>query len=285
MRPRPAQSISDVIATAVRAACADAGWSHRELAVRLGTNPSAIKRLLALRAKSLDVDLATSALAVLGLRFGVDRGGVGLAARSTQRDAVHARCCAMVVRQLRRHGFEVRAEVEIGAGRSRGWIDILAYRPSDRVLLCIEVKTEIDDAGRILRNLGWNVRSCRDAARALGWTPRHILPTLLVLSTVESEDRLVAAGDLFRNHLPGRADEMLRFLEVPAGPNPGPTLALIDPRRRGSGWLIRPRIQGGRSRSHYRDYADAARVLTIPRARRPRSPRPVRPPSDGSPPR
>ena len=273
------------IATAVRTACAEAGWSHRELSRRLKTNPSAIKRLLAFDAKSLDVDLATSALVVLGLRINIDRGGLGLAARSSQWDVVHARCCAAVVRQLRRHGFHVRAEVEIGHGRSRAWIDILAYRASDRMLLCIEVKTQIDDAGRVLRSLGWNTRSSREAARTFGWTPKVIVPTLLVLSTAESEDRLVAAADLFRSQLPGRADQLLAVLEAPAtdGQRPMPTLALIDPGRRGSHWLIRPRVHGGRSQPRFRNYADAA--LQLSPGPRPRWPSPGRPPSGGSRPR
>jgi hypothetical protein len=259
---RLAASVSDAIAIAVRAACTDAGWSHRELARRLGTNPSAIKRLLATGSTSLDVELASSALATLGIRLTIDRGGLGLAAHSAQRDSVHAWCSAYVVRQLRRLGFEVRTEVEIGDGRTRGWIDILAYRPRDRVLLCIEVKTAIDDAGRILRHLGWNVRSARDAARRVGWSPRAIVPMLLVLFTDESEQRLSAAADLLRTSLPGNAQQALAFVNDPGAVVPGPSLALIDPRRRGRAWLLRPRIQGGRSQPRFRDYAEAAGSLT-----------------------
>lgn len=257
----PTPSISDVIAVAVRTACAQAGWSHRTLAGRLGTNPSAIKRLVALGAASLDVKLASRALKVLGLRFVVDGGGPGLARRPVQRDAVHARCCSSIVRRLRRLGFEVRTEVEIGSDRSRGWIDILAYRPSDRLLLCIEVKTRLDDIGGVLRTLGWYVRSCREAAERFGWRPRDITPTLLVLATSESDARITASADLLRNHLAGGAGQLLATLDDPTAPRPEPTIALFDPRRRGPRWLIRPRIDGGRSRMPYLDYADAARVL------------------------
>ena len=257
-------SVGDTIAAAIRLACRQAGWTHRELARRLQTNPSAIKRLLALGSRSLDLELATGALRVLGLRFLVDRGGPGLATRSGQHDLVHARSCASIVRRLRRLGFEVRTEVEIGDGRSRGWIDILAYRASDRLLLCIEVKTRLDDVGGVLRSLGWYARSCRAAAERFGWRPRSITPSLLVLATVESDARITASADLLRSHLPGGAGALLAALRDPSGPRPGPSIALFDPRRRGPRWLMRPRMEGGRSRMPYRDYADAARTLAPP---------------------
>lgn len=240
--------------------------------MRLGTNPSAVKRLLASGMNALDVELASAALATLGLKITIDAGGLGLAARAGQRDAVHAWSCAYVVRHLRRLGFEVRTEVEIGSDRSRGWIDILAYRAADRILLCIEVKTQIDDAGRILRNLGWNARNARAAGARFGWMPVAIVPALFVLFTTETEERLAAAQDLIANHLPGTADAMIESLVVaPAVVAPAsrldPTIALIDPRRRGRRWLIRPRIQGGRSRPAFDDYADAANSMR--RRRRP----------------
>jgi transcriptional regulator with XRE-family HTH domain len=217
-------SIGELIATALRRACVDAGWSQRELARRLGTNPSAVKRLLATGSPTLDVGLASAALLALGLRISIDRGGLGLVSRSAQRDAVHAWCCAYVVRRLRRAAFEVATEVEIGDGRTRGWIDGLAYRKADRVVLCIEVKTVIDDAGRILRSLSWNVRSAREAAIRLGWRPARIMPILLLLSTAETEERLVASAQLFRSHLPGGARSIVGVVDGAGAPLPRPAL-------------------------------------------------------------
>jgi transcriptional regulator with XRE-family HTH domain len=252
------ESIGDAIARAIREACERAGWSQRELARRLMTNQSAVKRLLAQGTASLDTGLATEAMRQLRLRLTIDAGGPGLAYRPRQRDRVHAWCVAYTVRRLRQLGFEVRTEVEIGDGRSRGWIDVLAYRPSDRVILCVEIKTMIDDLGHILRKLGWNARQSWAAAIGVGWRPATIVPILLVLGTVESDVRLGSAADLVHSHLPATASDLLRILvQVGHEPIQG-GLALIDPRRRGREWLFRPRIHGGRSRMPYRDYADAA---------------------------
>lgn len=238
------------------------GWSERELAGRLGTNQAAIQRLEAGRQGHLDVMLATAALDMLGIRLSIDANPAGLASRSEQRDLVHARCVGYVARHLVKRGWEVRMEVEIGEGRYRGWIDILAYRPSDRALLVIEVKTELDDVGRILRSLGWYVRSSRDAARAVGWRPVRIVPALMVLATRETDARIAANADLVRNGLPGSATTLGTWIDDPSKAPPKPSVALVDPRSRRRAWLRRTRSDGGRAAAPYADYRAAAQALT-----------------------
>ena len=184
------------VGSSIKATRQAIGWSEREFAARLGTNQAAVQRLESGRQAHLDVRLATEALDLLGIRLTIDANPIGLAGRQEQRDLVHARCCGYVARELKRRGWEVRTEVEIGGGRFRGWIDILAYRPSDRALLVIEVKTEIDDLGRILRSIGWYTRSSRDAARAMGWRPEVVLPVLVALATVENDTRVTMNADL-----------------------------------------------------------------------------------------
>ena len=196
------QDVGVRIANAIRATCLGYGWSQRELARRLGTNESAIRRLLR-GGPAFDIKLATAALELLGIRVTIDADPIGLAARRDQRDAVHARCCSYVVGQLVRRGWEVRSEVEVGEGRFRGWIDVLAFRPADGALLVIEVKTGIDDLGRTLRSLGWYRRLSPEAGRNVGWRPRLIVPALLCLATVESDARLASAKEQLRVELPG----------------------------------------------------------------------------------
>jgi len=169
-----------------------------------------------------------------------------------------------VAQQLKRRGWEVRTEVEIGEGRFRGWIDVLAYRPWDGALLVIEIKTELDDFGRIQRSLGWYGRSSRDSARALGWRARGIFPVLIALATVETDARLSANVDLIRNDLPGGADVLAAWIDDPHVPPPKPTVALIDPISRRRAWLWRTRVDGRRSAAPYGDYHDAARRLGGP---------------------
>ncbi len=75
-----------------------------------------------------------------------------------QRDLVHARCSGYVSRRLTGLGWETRREVAIASGRTRGWIDVLAFDPRRHILLVIEVKTWLDDLGAIERQLDWYKR-------------------------------------------------------------------------------------------------------------------------------
>jgi transcriptional regulator with XRE-family HTH domain len=256
------QNLGTRIGSSIKSTRRAIGWTEREFATRLGTNQGAVQRLEAGRQRHLDVPLATAALDLLGIRLTIDANPVGLPGRREQRDLVHARCCGYVARQLKKRGWEVLTEVEIGEGRFRGWIDLLAYRPSDGSLLVIEVKTEIDDIGRILRSLGWYVRSSRDAAQAVGWRPRIIVPILLALATVETDTRLAANSDVVRNDLSGGAGDLAAWIENPTAATPKPTIALIDPVTRRRAWLWRTRSDGRRSPAPYRDYRDAAGGLS-----------------------
>jgi hypothetical protein len=135
---------------------------------------------------------------------------------------------------------------------------VLAYHPIRRVLLVIEIKTEVDDAGRILRTLGWYSRASLPAARALGWRPLRVIRLLAVLASDDADARITANRDLLRRDLPLGPNELQSWLEDPAGIRENGGVVLIDPRSRRRRWLIRPRADGRRSPLPYRDYRDAA---------------------------
>jgi transcriptional regulator with XRE-family HTH domain len=139
------------VGTVIRASRIETGWTQRQLADRVGTTPSEISRLETGARRHLDVRLASAALEVLGIRMHFDMATLGLAGRREQRDLVHARCSGHVAGRLPPAGWQVRQEVEVGTGRQRGWIDLLAFREADRSVLCVEVKTEIKDLGQIQR--------------------------------------------------------------------------------------------------------------------------------------
>ena len=84
-------------------------------------------------------------------------------------DEAHAAIVDRTVSMLRATGWEVAVEVSFSIWGERGSIDVLAYRPSNRILLAIEVKSVVPDSQATLRDLN---RKNRLAARV--WLPTGV---------------------------------------------------------------------------------------------------------------
>ena len=243
------------------------GQSQLALATQVGVARSYIAAIEHGRANpSLDVivRLATA----LGLELELAFRAPVIVGDRRQRDAVHARCSGYVDRRLREAGWETAREVAVVDGRWRGWIDLLAFDPRTGTLIVIEIKTVIDDVGALERQVGWYERMARRVARDRGWRPRRIVTWLLVLSSERNEQSMTQNRDVFDRTFPVGAPAMAELVEDPGANWPsGRAVALIDPARRRRTWLVRPRIDGGRSPSPYRDYRGAAASLAVSGAR------------------
>jgi transcriptional regulator with XRE-family HTH domain len=253
--------LASLIGSSIRSARLAARWTQADLARRLGTTQSAVSRLETGAGSCLDIRLASAAFRILGIRLSVDASTLGLVGRRQQSDFVHARCAGYVARRLQDAGWDNRLEVEIGSGRYRGWIDLLAYRAVDRSAFCIELKTEIDDLGRIERTLAWYEREAWGAARRFGWRPTSMTTGLLVLMSTENDARIQSNRESLHEAFPARAGDLARWLATPGEAKPRSAIAMIDPRSRRMDWL-RPTISDGRrSPAPYRDYRDSAERL------------------------
>lgn len=181
---------------------------------------------------------------------------------SPQRDVVHAWASGYVDRRIRAAGWHTAREVELAAGRVRGWIDLLAFDPRTGVMVIVEVKTRIDDIGAVERQLGWYERRAFETGRGLGWPVRRAVTWLLLLATDDVERAIRENREVLASAFPIRAPAMAGLLDGgSAAISAGRGLALIDPSSRRADWLIRSRVDGRRSAAPYLDYAHAARCL------------------------
>jgi transcriptional regulator with XRE-family HTH domain len=140
------------------------GWTQQELAQRAHMSQATVSAIENGRVSNLTFSRAERLLAAMGARLVVSVDAPSLGDRQRQREPAHARCSAHVASRLRRAGWQVATEVEVGGDRSRGWIDVLAYHPATGWLLVVEIKTEIRDLGGIERSLGWYEREAGFAA-------------------------------------------------------------------------------------------------------------------------
>jgi transcriptional regulator with XRE-family HTH domain len=231
------------------------GWSQRELARRAEITQSTVSRVE--RAKLDDLTFVTAAqlLDALGIRARLDLRAPFIADRRRQTDAGHARCVAYVARRLRRLGWSVLTEVEIVTGSARGWIDVLAYRPGDDLLLIIEIKTELEDIGMVQRQLAWYERAAWDAAHRAGWRPSRAVAALLVLETARTLERVADNRELLVLSFPMTARELGKIVAGATGAG-GRSLAMIDPYVRSAYWLLRTPLFGRVREPRYADYAN-----------------------------
>jgi transcriptional regulator with XRE-family HTH domain len=236
------------------------GWTQAELARRAGVTQSSVSKVERARFGDVTLASATNLLAAMGARLtvGVDRPYVG---DRLQIDAAHVQCVGHVGRRLETAGWLVAREVEVGGGRSRGWIDILAFHAASGLLLVIEIKTELRDVGQLERTLGWYEREAWAAARRLSWRPRRVVGAVLLLATEVNEERIRANREGLATTFPVRASALAGLIQSGVAADLRRGLALIDPRSKRRQWLRPSRADGRRSAAPYADYIDFMRHI------------------------
>jgi transcriptional regulator with XRE-family HTH domain len=235
------------------------GLGQRALARRIDRSQGCVSLVERGNVAALSVAEADRIARAIGatLVFGVEAPVLLGGAR--QRDAAHARCVAYVARRLAAAGWIVRREVAIGTRERPGWIDVLAFNPETRVLLVIEVKTDLVDIGGLERQLGWYHREARNRCRDLGWDPSGIVATALILATVANDDRIRANAVGLRQVFPRRWRDLMSVIGGAQPDGAGWVLAMIDPRSRVRLWCRPTVVDGRRSLAPYRHIADFLR--------------------------
>jgi len=167
------------------------------------------------------LSLATTrrCLAVLDVRLELAPSWRG-ADLSRLLDEAHAALQSAWKSRLERWGWSAWAELSFNRFGDRGRIDLLCWQPVLRVLLVVEVKTQIADAQALIGGMDVKVRVAPHLGRSMGLPPpRAVVPLLLVADTSTNRDRLHRLEPLFaRFALRGRAGGS--WLRRPAAPAP-----------------------------------------------------------------
>ena len=98
-------------------------------------------------------------------------------------------------------------EVSFSIFGERGIIDILAWHPTRRALLIIELKTDVVDVNQLISSMDQRRRLAWKIARDRGWEPVTVSTWVLVASGRTNRARLAAHKTVLRNAFPvdGRA--------------------------------------------------------------------------------
>ena len=251
----------------MRDARLEIGWSQDELAVRTGTSQTMIWRIEHGDPRALNLAVIDGVMSALGLRTTLEVEGRHLADRADQRDPVHAALASAVAGRLRRCGWQVASEVPTGRGAPTGWIDLLGYRSRDAALAIVELKADLPDIGGLQRQVTWYEREAPFAARRLGWLPASAAVIVVCLDTDAVARSLRDHRGLLASSFPGDVATVSAWLRDPAAPPPSArTLAVTDLAPHRGLALGSAGLHGRAPAPSYRDYAEAAGVLS---ARRP----------------
>lgn len=118
-------------------------------------------------------------------------------------DRRHAALSNAVVAELRAAGWQMLPEETFNDFGDRGAVDILAWRPPERALLIIEVKTELVDLQEMLRTLDMKSRVVPgQVRRRYGWSVDCVAKVVVMPGTT-THRRAVANHDALLGRLAG----------------------------------------------------------------------------------
>ena len=192
-------------------------WRQEDLASKSGVSRSIVGRIEHGRLKSVPLGLIRRVAAALDARFdsvvrwqGGDLGRLINARHAAMHEAIATFFAGLDC-------WVVEPEVSFSIYGERGVIDVLAWHPVRRILLVIELKTELVDINELMGSADRRRRLAATIARDRGWDPAAIA-TWVVLAEGRSNRRAVAAHQaVLRAKFPADGRSIRRWLREPDG--------------------------------------------------------------------
>jgi transcriptional regulator with XRE-family HTH domain len=192
-------------------------WRQEDLAARAKVSRWVVMRIEQGRLASVPLGKVRAVAAALDARVdAVVRWQGGDLSRLVS--ARHARMHEMIARYFSGvPGWIVEPEVSFSIYGERGIIDVLAWHPTTRILLVIELKTEVVDLNEMLGVLDRKRRLAWDIAKDRKWDP-VVVSTWVVVADSRTNRRTVAGHRaVLRAKLPIDGRGVARWLRRPNG--------------------------------------------------------------------
>lgn len=214
------------IARTLRALRRRRRWSQRRLGSDLGISQPQVSRRERGALESCTIPDLDRWSTALGAHLAIDLRVDG---ERPLTDARHAELQNWLVGVLRLAGWIADAEVSFNHYGDRGRIDILAFHPTSRCMLVVEIKTWFVDAQDLLGRLDVKRRIAPHLAAERNWATAATIPALVFTESSTTRRRIAAHAALF-SHYSRRGRAAMAWLRRPRGPSPSGVLLLVTPR-------------------------------------------------------
>jgi transcriptional regulator with XRE-family HTH domain len=193
------------------------GWRQKDLAVRARVSRWVVLRIEHGRLATMPVGKLRAVAAALDARVdAVVRWQGGDLTRLLS--ARHSRMHEAMARFFgEMPDWTIEPEVSFSIYGERGIIDVLAWHPIRRILLVIELKTEIVDVNELMGTLDRKRRLAASIAHSRGWDPIAVSTWVVVASSRGNRRAIAEHGAVLRAKLPAEGREMRTWLRDPAG--------------------------------------------------------------------
>jgi hypothetical protein len=113
--------------------------------------------------------------------------------------------------------WEIHPEVTYSEWGERGAIDILAWHPRRRILLVIELKTDIVDVQDLVGRMDEKIRLAPAIAKKRGWDPVAVGAWVVIEPGRTNHRRLAAHAAVLRRAFPADGRRIRGWLRKPSG--------------------------------------------------------------------
>jgi transcriptional regulator with XRE-family HTH domain len=233
---------------AIRALRVRRGWRQSDLAGAAWLARSQVGRIERGEPSGVTLDAVDAVATALGatVDLQVRWRGEGL---DRLLDEAHARLVEVVVRRLRGLGWDVAVEVSFSRFGERGSIDVLAFHPTSRMLLVIEVKSVTPDMQAMLSGIDRKARLGPVVARERGWAAAGVACVLVLWDVRTNRRRVDVHAATVRAMLPAGTRDVVRWLADPRPPPIRGVWFVSDVRGADRTGVRRQRVRVPRSRA------------------------------------
>jgi transcriptional regulator with XRE-family HTH domain len=130
----------------------------------------------------------------------------------------HAAMTETVTRMLIESGWEVRPEVSFNHFGERGVVDIAAWRPEQRALLLVELKTELVNPNDLLAVTDRRRRLAETIVAPFGWRPIVVGQWVVIAASRTNQRRLAEHRAALRAAFPADGRSVDGWLAKPERP-------------------------------------------------------------------